>query len=166
MPTASANRRAAVGRLDREPERALARAASARLEGAPSERERREAVVPDTGEPKIVQQVRGQFASWAAVSLGLLRHQRRHRHSTRRWFLFPTFGMGIGLLTNYAKLWQSGYSWRDVLTRPPAADAIETLMTKGARLPRRLPQPTAEEFGALSAPGPPGARATGSPSAS
>ena len=63
------------------------------------------------------------------------------------WFLFPTFGMGIGMMKNYAKLWQSGYSWRDVFTRPPAADAIETLMTKGTRLPRRLPQPTAEEFG-------------------
>ena len=29
---------------------------------------------PDTGEPRIVQKVRGQFASWAAVSLGCLAH--------------------------------------------------------------------------------------------
>ena len=40
------------------------------------------------------------------------------------WFLFPAAGMGIGLMTNYAKLWQAGYSWRDVLNRPPAPDAI------------------------------------------
>ncbi len=106
-----------------------------------------EAAIPDTGEPRIVQQVRGQFASWAAVSLGCFGINVATGLDTP-WFLFPTFGMGIGMLKNYAKLWQSGYSWRDVLTRPPAHDAVETLMTKGARLPRRLPQPTADDFGA------------------
>ncbi len=106
-----------------------------------------EGLVRDTGEPKIVQQVRGQFASWAAVSLGCFGINVATGLDTP-WFLFPTFGMGIGMLKNYAKLWQSGYSWRDVLTRPPAPDAIETMMVKGTKLPRRLPQPTAEEFGA------------------
>jgi serine/threonine-protein kinase len=52
--------------------------------------------------------------------------------------------MGIGLLTNYAKLWQSGYSWRDVLNRPPAADAIQAPGAKGKKL---LPAPKQEEFG-------------------
>jgi hypothetical protein len=64
------------------------------------------------------------------------------------WFLFPTFGMGIGLLRSYARLWQSGYSWRDVLTRPPAPDAVETTMLKGVKAPRRLPQPTPDDYGA------------------
>ena len=32
--------------------------------------DRNKQMVPDTGEPKIIQKVRGQFASWAAVSLG------------------------------------------------------------------------------------------------
>jgi serine/threonine-protein kinase len=103
--------------------------------------------LPDTGEPRIVQQVRGQFASWAAVSLGCFGINVATGLDTP-WFLFPTFGMGLGMMRNYARLWQSGYSWRDVLTRPPAADAVETMMVKGARLPRRLPQPTADEFGA------------------
>jgi serine/threonine-protein kinase len=103
--------------------------------------------LPDTGEPRIVQQVRGQFASWAAVSLGCFGINVATGLDTP-WFLFPTFGMGIGMLRNYARLWQSGYSWRDVLTRPPAPDAVETMMVKGAKLPRRLPQPTAEDFGA------------------
>ena len=134
---------ARLGRLDRD-QRALARG-GARLEGRRA-KAAREAAIPDTGEPKIVQQVRGQFASWAAVSLGLFGINVATGLDTP-WFLFPTFGMGIGMMKNYAKLWQSGYSWRDVFTRPPAADAIETLMTKGTRLPRRLPQPTAEEFG-------------------
>jgi hypothetical protein len=106
-----------------------------------------EQMVPDTGEPRIVQQVRGQFASWAAVSLGCFGINVATGLDTP-WFLFPTFGMGIGMLRNYARLWQSGYSWRDVLTRPAAPDAVETMMVKGAKLPRRLPQPTAEDFGA------------------
>jgi serine/threonine-protein kinase len=106
-----------------------------------------EQMVPDTGEPRIVQQVRGQFASWAAVSLGCFGINVATGLDTP-WFLFPTFGMGIGMLRNYAKLWQSGYSWRDVLTRPAAPDAVETMMVKGAKLPRRLPQPTADDFGA------------------
>jgi hypothetical protein len=134
-----------VGEIDREP-RGMAR-------GGPRQSPRRrrehgnEQMVPDTGEPRIVQQVRGQFASWAAVSLGCFGINVATGLDTP-WFLFPTFGMGIGMLRNYARLWQSGYSWRDVLTRPPAPDAVETKMVKGAKLPRRLPQPTADDFGA------------------
>ena len=63
------------------------------------------------------------------------------------WFLFPMFGMGIGLLRNYATLWQAGYSWRDVLSRPPAPDAMET-RTKGGRPSRPLQLPNADEYGA------------------
>ena len=104
--------------------------------------------VPDTGEPRIVQKVRGQFASWAAVSLGCLGINIA-TGITDPWFLFPMFGMGIGVMRNYAQLWQAGYSWRDVLTRPPAHDAIETTLVKGAsRLARQLPPPRADEYGA------------------
>jgi serine/threonine-protein kinase len=108
---------------------------------------RGELPVPDTGEPRIVQRVRGQFASWAAVSLGCfgINVATGIEHP---WFLFPTFGMGIGLLRNYARLWQAGYSWRDVLTRPAAPDAVETTMVKGSRLTRQLPAPKADDYGA------------------
>jgi Protein kinase domain len=103
--------------------------------------------MPDTGEPKIVQKVRGQFASWAAVSLGCLGINIATGIGDP-WFLFPMFGMGIGVFRNYAQLWQAGYSWRDVLTRPPAPDAVETTLVKGtARLARQLPPPRADEFG-------------------
>ncbi|HEX6644065.1 MAG TPA: protein kinase [Gemmatimonadales bacterium] len=104
--------------------------------------------LPDTGEPKIVQRVRGQFASWAAVSVGCLGINVATGLDAP-WFLFPTFGMGIGLLKNYAKLWQAGYSWRDVLSRPPAPDAVETKLRAGTagKLPRQLPLPRREEFG-------------------
>jgi len=105
-------------------------------------------LVPDTGEPKIVQKVRGQFASWAAVSLGCLGINVATGIGDP-WFLFPMFGMGIGVFRNYAQLWQAGYSWRDVLTRPPAPDAVETTLVKGTpRLARQLPPPKPEDFGA------------------
>ena len=101
-------------------------------------------VVRDTGEPVIVQKVRAQFARWAAVSLGCFALNLATGIDSP-WFLFPAAGMGIGLLTNYAKLWQSGYSWRDVLNRPPAADAIQAPGVKGKKA---LIAPKAEEFGA------------------
>jgi serine/threonine-protein kinase len=103
--------------------------------------------IRDTGEPRIVQQVRGQFASWAAVSLGCLGINVATGLDTP-WFLFPTFGMGLGMLRNYARLWQSGYSWRDVLTRPAAPDAVETVMLKGVKTARALPMPAPDDYGA------------------
>jgi serine/threonine-protein kinase len=103
--------------------------------------------LPDTGEPKIIQKVRGQFASWAAVSAGCMGINIA-TGIDHPWFLFPMFGMGIGLLRNYATLWQSGYSWRDVLSRPPAPDAIETTIVKGVKAARQVPLPTADEYGA------------------
>jgi serine/threonine-protein kinase len=105
---------------------------------------RSEDAVPDTGEPIIIQKVRGKFASWAAVTAGCFGINVA-TGIEQPWFLFPMFGMGIGLLKSYATLWQSGYSWRDVLSRPPAPDAIETTLV-GGRAMGQLP--TAEEYGA------------------
>jgi tRNA A-37 threonylcarbamoyl transferase component Bud32 len=105
------------------------------------------APLPDTGEPRIIQKVRGQFASWAAVSAGCMGINIA-TGIDHPWFLFPMFGMGIGLLRNYATLWQSGYSWRDVLSRPPAPDAVETTLVKGGKTARQLPLPNVEEYGA------------------
>ena len=110
-------------------------------------RDRHDTPLPDTGEPKIVQRVRAQFASWAAVSVGCLGINIATGLDAP-WFLFPTAGMGIGLLKNYAKLWQAGYSWRDVMSRPPAPDAFETRQLRaGGKLPRQLPLPARAEFG-------------------
>ena len=110
-------------------------------------RDRSKEIVPDTGEPRIIQRVRGQFASWAAVSVGCAGINVA-TGIDQPWFLFPMFGMGIGLLRSYATLWQSGYSWRDVLSRPAAADALETTMTKGGKGARAIEPPTAEDYGA------------------
>jgi hypothetical protein len=86
--------------------------------------------VPDTGEPAIVQKVRGQFARWSATTLGLFLLNIATGIDSP-WFLFPAAGMAIGLLRNYSRLWQAGYSWRDVMNPPRAADAVAIPGAKG-----------------------------------
>jgi serine/threonine protein kinase len=149
-PRGSENLRRPVPTRDRAPLRRSEAPLPARVPRrpvAPRKRDRdNQPEVPDTGEPKIIQRVRGQFASWAAVSAGCMGINVA-TGIEHPWFLFPMFGMGIGLLRNYATLWQAGYSWRDVLTRPPAPDAVQNKV-KGGRLSRPVPSPTAEEYGA------------------
>jgi hypothetical protein len=108
--------------------------------------ERDDTPLPNTGEPQIILRVRAQFARWAAISGGLFMINVATGIHTP-WFLIPAAGMGFGLLQGYGKLWQAGYSWRDVLRRPPAPDAVESTLVKGATLPRQLPPPKAAEFG-------------------
>ncbi len=134
--------------LPRRPAADLPRSPAARpARPARTSRRPNAAGPPDTGEPKIIQKVRGQFASWAAVSAGCAGINIA-TGIEQPWFLFPMFGMGIGLLRSYANLWQSGYSWRDVLSRPPAPDALETTMARGGKGARQLPPPSLEEYGA------------------
>jgi serine/threonine protein kinase len=106
--------------------------------------------LPNTGEPAIVLKVRAQFAKWAAISGGLFMINVATGIQSP-WFLIPAAGMGIGMLQSYGKLWQAGYSWRDVLSRPPAPDAVETTLIRGGKLPRQLPLPKASDFGAQTA---------------
>jgi len=101
----------------------------------------------DTGEPEIVQRTRAQFARWAAVSGGCLLINIATGIDSP-WFLFVAGGMGIGLLKSYATLWQSGYSWRDVLSRPPAPESAEAKLT-GGKLPKLLPPPSAGDYGMM-----------------
>jgi serine/threonine-protein kinase len=103
--------------------------------------------VPDTGEPKIVQQVRNQFARWAAVTGGCFLLNLATGILDFPWFLFPAAGMGFPLLKSYAQLWQTGYSWRDVLNRPPAPDAVEAGTGKGGKGRRSLAAPREAEYG-------------------
>jgi serine/threonine-protein kinase len=101
----------------------------------------------DTGEPEVVQRTRAIFARWAAVGGGCLLINVATGIGNP-WFLFVLGGMGIPLLRSYATLWQSGYSWRDVLSRPAAHDSAETKLTSsGGKLPRLMPAPTAADYG-------------------
>jgi len=95
----------------------------------------------------IVQQTRDKFVRWAAVTGGLFAINLATGMGSP-WFLFPAAAMGWSLLTSYSKLWQSGYSWRDVLARPPAHDALESkALGKGGKLARNLPAPSDKDFG-------------------
>jgi serine/threonine protein kinase len=106
-----------------------------------------EVALPDTGEPEIVQKVRNRFATWAAVSGGCFMINIA-TGLDGPWFLFVAGGMGIGLLKDYAKLWQSGYSWRDVFNRPTAHDSVEKALGRGSKtLQRQLVAPRAGEYG-------------------
>ncbi|HEX7024185.1 MAG TPA: serine/threonine-protein kinase [Gemmatimonadales bacterium] len=100
--------------------------------------------IPDTGEPPLVQRVRAQFAKWAAVTGGCFLLNLATGITDGPWFLFVAAGFGFPLLKSYSQLWQAGYSWRDVLNPPPAADAIKLPGTKGRKT---LAAPTAAEYG-------------------
>jgi len=142
---------------------ALARAVETRLEGGapparmsgggrPGRRATRPTPKRDpksdltpSGEPRMVAKFRDSFVSWASVCGGLMLIDLMIGHGLGWLSLFPTAVWGgFGLLPQYMKLWQNGYSWRDVLNRPAAPDAQESLLG-GAR--RVLPAPQANEFG-------------------
>src|SRR5258705_8381612 len=125
----------------------------ARLSGSGRPPERRRATRPAkkdpkseltaSGESKMVVRFRDSFVSWASVCGGLMLIDLIQGGGLS-WSLFPTaVWAGFGLLPQYMKLWQNGYSWRDVLNRPAAPDAHEAL--HGPR--RALPAPKADEFG-------------------
>src|SRR5213592_2970139 len=98
-----------------------------------------------SGEPWMVARFRDSFVSWASVCGGLMLIDLMMGNGLGWLSLFPTAVWGgFGLLPQYMKLWQNGYSWRDVLNRPAAPDAQESLLA-GAR--RVLPAPQANEFG-------------------
>lgn len=126
--------------------RALGGQWSRNAEGRWVRHESGETDVPDTGEPAIVQKVRGQFAKWAAVTGGCLLINLATGPGP--WFLFVAAGMGFPLLKGYAQLWQAGYSWRDVLNRPPAPDAIQAPGAKPILPRKNIALPPAQEFGA------------------
>jgi serine/threonine protein kinase len=98
-----------------------------------------------SGEPKMVAKFRDSFVSWASVCGGLavLDLIMGGGINFAQWVAIPW--AGFGLLPQYMKLWQTGYSWRDVLNRPAAHDAQLSPGLAGAR--RALPAPEADEFG-------------------
>jgi serine/threonine protein kinase len=103
--------------------------------------------VPDTGEPRIVQRLRADFTRWAAVCGGLFLVDVTTGSGLPSWSLgVAGVWAGFGLFPKYMKLWQAGYTWRDVLNRPPAPDAVVIPGAKNARA-QLLAPPRADEYG-------------------
>jgi serine/threonine-protein kinase len=120
--------------------RALERRRSTR----PTKKDPKSDLTP-SGEPKMVAKFRDSFVSWASVCGGLavLDLIMGGGINFAQWVAIPW--AGFGLLPQYMKLWQTGYSWRDVLHRPAAPDAQLAPALAGAR--RNLPAPQPDEFG-------------------
>ena len=121
----------------------------------PAARSARDAAASDKRprEPEIVRRFREEFARWAVVSGGLMLINVA-TGITEPWFLFVAGFWGFGLGSRYSKLWQAGYSWRDVLNRPPAPDAVEARLSP-VEVPKALRKSTDvgadEDFGPLKA---------------
>ena len=105
-----------------------------------------EELAKKTGEPVMITRFRHRLATYAAVN-GMLMLVSTVGGAHFPWYLVAGF-WGIGVARDYARLWTSGYSWRDVINRPPAADAFELKAGKGGSAARLLNAPvTTREFG-------------------
>ncbi|MBI4541679.1 MAG: protein kinase [Gemmatimonadetes bacterium] len=88
-----------------------------------------------SGEPLLVTKFRSRLASYAAVNGMLVLLNVATTQLDPPWALFPIVFWGFGLARDYAKLWTAGYSWRDVIHRPPAPDAQEARIGRGRLAP-------------------------------
>ncbi len=129
--------------------RSNARAAEreARRDRKQLRRDLKDGPLPNTGEPMVVVRARKQFAQFLATTGGLFMVNLL-TGMNHPWFLFPAFFTGFGMFGAYSRLWQAGYSWRDVLHRPDAPDSVGS-GTKAPRLKglKQISDPTADEFG-------------------
>jgi serine/threonine protein kinase len=102
----------------------------------------------ETGEPLMVVQLRHRLARYASIIGPLMLFNIAFAGGIGHpWFLFPAAWMGWGLARGYSRLWTAGYSWRDVIHRPPAPDALEAKGSRGS-----LTAAAPEELGPHAAP--------------
>jgi serine/threonine-protein kinase len=108
---------------------------------------REQPAVPSSGEPDIVRRTRSGFVTWASIFSGVVVLDVLNGGHLS-WAIV---GVGIwgafGVLPRFWRLWEAGYSWRDVFNRPAAPDAAQPRVGGGSpRIGPLLPV-TAEEFG-------------------
>ena len=139
-----------IARQSRDQQRGSRR--TARRETDPSKLKKQqeereiEELARKTGEPIMITRLRHKLATFAAVNGMLLLLNAATTQFDPPWALFPLIFWGFGLSKDYAKIWTQGYSWRDVIHRPPAPDAVEA--KTGRALPRMSSTTaTPEEFG-------------------
>ncbi len=155
-PSSRTGRRATGARVprpltDRSPARrersaTPARDAARAARHANRRRGKNEVNLPETGEARVVRQARAEFARIAAVGGGLFM-VNAFTGLDSPWFLIPVAFMSFGVFRRYADLWQAGYSWRDILNRPDAPDAVAAVNPKRIKGVRQLPAPRADDLG-------------------
>jgi eukaryotic-like serine/threonine-protein kinase len=135
-------------RGSRLPESALDRGRPPRRGAAQPLRRDQPELAPG-GEPRIVRELRNRFVTWASVcGACLVIDVATSGGHTPSWSLvLAGVWAGWKLVPRYVRLWHAGYSWRDVLARPPAADAVEARLAAAGSRPIDLPRPTTDEFG-------------------
>ena len=105
-----------------------------------------ELALPETGEPKVVRQARAEFAKFAAVFGGCFMINVATGFDFP-WSLIVGGAMSFSLFRKYADLWQAGYSWRDIMHRPDAPDAIQSNTPRKIKGVKQISPPRAEELG-------------------
>jgi len=120
-----------AGRAAARGERAALRAARHGLDKKQVEEAELAAMAKASGEPLMVVRFRRKLASYASVNgMLILINLAQGFHSP--WSLSVAAIWGFFVAKDYARLWTAGYSWRDVIYRPPAPDAIEAKGRGGA----------------------------------
>ena len=120
-----------TGRAVARRERAALRAARHGLDKKQAEEAELAAMAKASGEPLMVVRFRRKLASYASVNgMLILINLAQGFHSP--WSLSVAGIWGFFLARDAARLWTAGYSWRDVIYRPPAPDAIEAKGRGGA----------------------------------
>jgi serine/threonine protein kinase len=102
--------------------------------------------LPETGEPLVVRQARAEFAKFAAVFGGCFMINVATGFGFP-WSLIVGGAMSFSLFKKYADLWQAGYSWRDIVHRPDAPDAVGSGVPRALKGSRHVPLPRVEDFG-------------------
>jgi serine/threonine-protein kinase len=110
-------------------------------------RGKKEEILPETGEPLMIRRARAEFARAAVMTGGCFMVNVFAPGLHNPWFLIVPAVMSFGLFRRYAELWQAGYSWRDVLHRPQAPDAIKVPGKQPVKTGLALPAPAPSEFG-------------------
>ena len=94
----------------------------------------------------MVKSTRAAFVSWAAWSTGLL-FVNLVTGGGVSWAIWPVGLWGaFGVLPRFWRLWEAGYSWRDVFMRPAAPDAAEARLSPGGSRAPLLPAST-DDYG-------------------
>ncbi|HEV8264334.1 MAG TPA: protein kinase [Gemmatimonadales bacterium] len=85
-----------------------------------------------SGEPRLVARFRDGFVTWAGISGGLMVVDLLLGGGLNFAYWVAVPWAAFGLLPQYLKLWQNGYSWRDVVQRPVAPDGAEARLGRGS----------------------------------
>jgi hypothetical protein len=106
--------------------------------GRAARRQREREQVPKTvgGEAVMVKSTRAAFVTWASVSTGLV-FLNLITGGGVNWAIWPVGLWGaFGVLPRFWRLWEAGYSWRDVFSRPAAPDSAGSRLSPiGSRAP-------------------------------